>query len=129
MKTLRPGDLIAIRYWWGWHVGLVASHMGRLTLISNSNAGKGVCEEYLEPLLQGNEWQVCPPLSALGANAVTARARSKIGSRYDFWQWNCEDFVHWAFGREPRSGQRDGVKKLLAVIGLGVVFAAAARAK
>lgn len=129
MNTLRPGDLIAIKYWWGEHVGVVGSHGGLLTLISNSNARGGVCEEYLEPLVRRNEWRICQPLSQFGADLVIARARSKVGSKYDFWKWNCEDFAHWVFGLEPRSGQRDGFAKLLTLVGVGLMIAAAARAK
>jgi hypothetical protein len=129
MKTLRPGDLIAIKYWWGEHVGVIGSQNGRLTLISNSNARSGVCEEYLEPLILGNVWRACQPLSQFGPDLVIARARSKIGSRYDFWKWNCEDFAHWVFGLEPRSGQRDGLAKILAILGVGLVMAVAARSK
>jgi len=75
-----------------------------------------VTEEAFADVVGGAIWQIVDGPSALHPRAIVARARSKLGTRYDFWKWNCEDFVSWALGHEPRSSQREGFLGLVAFV-------------
>lgn len=112
-----PGSVVAIKCWWGEHRGIVAAgDYGRLTIISNRSVKEGVTEEPWEDVVDNAEWWIVDNLvTALPAYLVVARARSMIGTRYNFWTWNCEDHVSWALGLQPKSPQRDGVVSLFGV--------------
>lgn len=126
MNTLSLGAVVAIRCWWGEHWGIVAVKNGRWSLISNSARRGMVSEEDLEEVLGNAELRVIQLASPHSAFLAIERARSRIGSQYDFWKWNCEDFVHWAAGLPPRSPQRNAVLALLSLIGVIAVARAAA---
>lgn len=116
MITVIPGSVVAIKCWWGEHWGIVAGDYGRLTIISNRGLKDGVTEEPWEDVVGNAEWRVVDNLATLlPPHLIVARARSKIGTRYDFWTWNCEHHVSWALGLQPKSPQRDGVVSLLGV--------------
>jgi len=122
MIQLRPGLVIAIAYWWGEHWGVVAAQGGRWTLISNRAARAGVTEEPLEALLAGRRWHQLDLGIDLPGDLVVARARSALGSRYDFWRWNCEDLVYWVHGLNLRSPQRNAVLGTLALAAIGTAL-------
>ncbi len=60
--------------------------------------------------------------AALPAYFIVQRARSMIGTRYDFWRWNCQDLVYWALGLQPQSPQRAAVAGVLAIAALGFMM-------
>jgi hypothetical protein len=109
----------------GKHWGIAAVRSGQWTLISNRGIKSGVTEESFADVVGGANWQIVDGTSALHPGAIVARSRSKLGTRYDFWKWNCEDFVSWALGHEPRSSQR---QSFLGLVGFVIVSAIAARA-
>lgn len=112
-----PGSVVAIKCWWGEHWGIVAGDYGRLTIISNRGIKGGVTEEPWDDVVGAAEWRtVDTPATTLPAYLVVARARSMIGTRYNFRTWNCQDHVFWALGLQPQSPQRDGVVGLLGVV-------------
>lgn len=125
MSQLYPGAVVAVTFLWGKHWAIAAVRNGQWTLISNRGMKSGVTEEAFEDVVGGANWQIVDVASALDPWAVVARARSRIGTRYDFWKWNCEDFVSWALGYEPRSLQRES---FVALAGILIVSAIALRA-
>lgn len=127
MIQLSPGLVVAIRCIWGEHWGIVSFESDRWTLISSRGLRNGVTEEPLEEVINGVKWRILDFASPLPAYIVIERARSMIGSRYDLWKWNCEDFVYWALGFPPRSPQRDAFAALVGVISLALMFRAAAK--
>jgi len=129
MVPLKPGDVVAVSLWLGEHWGIVAVKNDRLTLISNRGLVGAVTEEPIEAVIGSSQWRVVAFTFHLPPSIVVARARSKIGTRYDFWEWNCQDFVYWALGLEPQSPQRAVVVGLLTVIGIGVLLGLATKAR
>jgi hypothetical protein len=128
MIPVIPGSVVAIKCWWGEHWGVVAGDYGRPTVISNRGMKEGVTEEPWEDVVGTAEWRIVDTLAtALPAYLVVARARSKIGTRYDFWSWNCQDHVFWALGQQPQSPQRDGVVGVLGLACLFLVFGMAGK--
>ena len=122
MIYVNVGSVIAIRQWWGEHWGIVASEpFGRTTIVSNRGLRDGVTEELWQDVAGDAEYRIVPLASEVPAHFIVERARSKIGTRYDFWTWNCQDLVYWALGLKPQSPQRDAVKAMLAVAFLGVI--------
>jgi hypothetical protein len=116
VAQLYPGAVVALTFLWGKHLGIAALRQGQWTLISNRGIKSGVTEEAFADVVGTASWQIVDFASALHPGAVVARARSKLGTRYDFWKWNCEDFVSWAVGHEPRSSQREGFLGLVALL-------------
>jgi hypothetical protein len=123
MITLVPGKVIAIRCWWGEHWGIVATdQFGRLTVISNRGIRSGVTEELWNEVVGEANWRIVNEFSsAVPAYFVIERARSKIGTPYDFLKWNCQDFVYWVLGFQPRSPQREAAVGLAAAAFLGLL--------
>lgn len=119
------GTVIAISFWWGEHLAIVAYRNGRWTLISN-RANRGcVTEEPWEQVVGARAWRLVEYRSSLPRDEIIARARSKIGTRYSFWTWNCEDFVLWAHGIAAASPQRE---RALTVVSVAVLaFAVSSR--
>ena len=122
MVSLNVGDVVAIKCWWGEHWGIVGVSNGRLTLISNRGLKGAVTEEPVEDVIGSAEWNLVGLSRRLPAAIVVARARSKIGTAYDFWSWNCQDLVYWALGLQPQSPQRDAVVSLLTLAGVSVLL-------
>jgi hypothetical protein len=123
MVQLIPGSVVAIKCWWGEHWGIVAGDYGRLTIISNRGLKDGVTEEPWEDVVGNADCRIVDNIATLlPAYLVIARARSMIGTRYNFWTWNCEHHVYWALGQRPQSPQRDAVASLLSVTCLVVVM-------
>lgn len=128
MVYVNVGSVIAIRQWWGEHWGIVASDaFGRTTIISNRGLRGSVTEEPWQDVVADAEYRIVPLPSQLPAHLVIERARSRMGTRYDFWKWNCQDLVYWALGFEPQSPQRNAVQAMLAVAFFGLIAKAAAK--
>jgi hypothetical protein len=122
MIIVVPGCVIAITCWWGEHWGIVGADLyGRLTVISNRGLRGGVTEEFWQDVVGNAKWRIVDLASELHPYFVVERARSRIGTRYDFFKWNCQDLVYWALGLKPQSPQREAAAALLSVGGL-VVF-------
>lgn len=123
------GSVVAIKCWWGEHWGIVAADLyGRPTIISNRGPKGGVTEELWSEVVGAADWRtVTEPVTDLPAYLVIDRARSRIGSRYDFWKWNCQDLVYWTLGLPPQSPQRDAVASLLGAAGVIVFLRIAAK--
>src|SRR5260221_14090337 len=100
MIYVNLGSVVAIKCWWGEHWGIVAADSsGRPTIISNRRLRGGVTEELWNDVVGDEEWRIVSELvTSLPAYLVIDRVRSRIGSRYDFWKWNCQDLVYWARG-------------------------------
>jgi hypothetical protein len=124
MIALNQGDVIAIRFLWGEHWGIVANDdYGRLTIISNRRDKGGVTEELWEHVVGTATWRVVNNLAtSRPAYMLVAQARSMLGSRYDFWKWNCQDLVYWALGLQPQSPQREAAVGLLAFATIGLMM-------
>ena len=118
MIQLVPGIVIAIKCIWGEHWGIVSHEHGRWTLISNRGLRNRVTEERLEEVIDRANWRVVNFATSLPRDLIVERARSMIGSRYDLWKWNCQDFVYWALGFPPRSPQREAIVALLGMVSL-----------
>lgn len=105
--NLAPGTVIAV--WVGFirHVGIVTDRMygAYLGVISNSYRAGRVAEEPLPVFAGGRSVNVIGYLSDLPPQQVLRRARSRIGEAWDLPNWNCEHFVRWAHGLQPRSPQ------------------------
>ena len=129
MITLNPGMVVAIRFWWGEHWGIVATDQyGRATVISNRGVKSGVTEELWNEVVGDATWRIVQGLASdIPGYFVTERARSMIGTRYNFLKWNCQDLVYWALGLQPRSPQREAAIGLLAFACLGFVVLARPR--
>lgn len=123
MITLNPGTVVAIKFGLWEHWGIVAFDLyGRLTLISNRGVKNGVTEELWQYVVGNAKWRIVKDLaSEMPGYFIVERARSMVGTRYDFFRWNCQDLVYWALGLQPQSPQRDAAAALLSVAGL-VVF-------
>jgi hypothetical protein len=68
-------------------------------------------------------WRVVNNLAtSRPAYMLVAQARSMLGSRYDFWKWNCQDLVYWALGLQPQSPQREAAVGLLAFATIGLMM-------
>lgn len=105
---LIPGTVIGVRVGIATHVGIVTDRTdinGVPMVISNSHRAGCVAEEPLR-VFQGI-FQLVPVAqpAIVPSWQVIERARQKLGARWDLFSWNCEHFVHWAFGQEPRSPQ------------------------
>lgn len=129
MITLNPGMVVAIRGWWGEHWGIVAADKyGQLTVISNRGLRGCVTEELWHSVVGTSEWHIVKELASdIPGYFVVERARSMIGSRYDFLKWNCQDLVYWALGLEPQSPQREMVVGLISLACMGVIVRVAAK--
>ena len=116
MSQLYPGAVVAIACLWGEHWGIAAIRNGQWTMISNRGMRNGVTEEPFGDVVGRANWRIIAMAGAFPPWAIVSRARSMLGTRYDFWRWNCEDFVYCALGHEPRSLQRESFLALASVI-------------
>lgn len=129
MIYVNLGSVIAIKQWWGEHWGIVAAdQFGQTTIVSNRGLRGGVTEELWQEVVGDAEWRIVDLSSQLPAYFIVGRARSKIGARYDFWTWNCQDLVYWALGLKAQSPQRNIVTAVLAIASVGIIAKMAAKA-
>ncbi|MGH9461583.1 MAG: lecithin retinol acyltransferase family protein [Vicinamibacteria bacterium] len=104
------------------HYGLVSDVVrhGAPDVISLPNAKGGVVEESWEEFAGGNPVRVDGYLGSYPPSVVLDRARSCIGQLPWRFSFNCEHFVSWCHGLEPRSPQ---LENWIAVAGLGALMA------
>ena len=124
MKLL-PGMVVQIDFGFYHHPGIVSDRTINSTpmVISNSFRKRGVFEESWEDFSSGKQVKILGYPGALSPDAVLLRARSKIGSRWNLFRWNCEHFINWSHGLKPRSPQvRNYATYAIALAGLAVLF-------
>jgi hypothetical protein len=104
------------------HYGLIAERYtnGAPNVISLPNSKGGVVEESWEEFAGGNPVRVDGYPGALPPEEVIQRARSCIGQVPWRFTFNCEHFVSWCHGLDPKSPQ---LENWLATVGLGVLLA------
>jgi hypothetical protein len=103
------------------HFGLVSNERvdDAPTIISLPNAKGGVVEETWEDFAGGNAVRIDGYPGALPPTEVISRARSCLGRGPWRFSFNCEHFVTWCHGLDPRSPQ---LENWIAVAGLGVLL-------
>jgi hypothetical protein len=105
--SLGAGSVVAVDLGPYWHIGIVTGRdmLGKVLVTSNSQRRGGVYEEALEKFSGGRAVTVVVTPDAVDALGVIQRAHAALGARWDLVRFNCEHFVEWAFGREPKSRQ------------------------
>lgn len=100
-----------------WHVGIVSDRWvdGEQVVLSCSGQQNMVVEEAISKFSLGFPVQRKDIPCTLSTKEVLERARSKLGHSYDMFRWNCEHFVYYSLGLEPKSPQL--ALAVLAVIG------------
>ena len=119
-STLSPGTVVSVPVFGLLsHVGIVSDrvgHDGCPMVISNSQRRRGGAEESWSDFTQGKEAKVEPLSSSLPWWEVLDRARSRLGRRWDLLVWNCEHFVRYSLGLEPKSPQLRAVAGAILVV-------------
>ena len=107
MKDLCPGTIVAIDNGFYRHVGIVTdrSQNGKPMVISNSFRRRGVFEEQWNDFSCHQNVIIHDYPGRLNSKSVVQRARSRIGTKWNLFDWNCEHFVYWSHGLEPHSPQ------------------------
>ena len=124
MKLI-PGTIVQIDFGFYKHPGLVSDKTLNSIpmIISNSYRLRGVYEEPWEDFSNGKEVEIVGYPGILSSNEVLDRARSKIGTRWNLFFWNCENFINWSHGLKTRSPQvRAYTACVFAVTGLVVIL-------
>ena len=114
------------------HVGIVSDHEdehGLPLVISASKKTGRVSEETWLEFTGGKDATVYDFWGSLLGEQVVARARSKLGTRWDVLVANCEHFVHWAHNLSPQSPQlQTGAKAVAWVAVIAGAMALAVKA-
>lgn len=103
-----PGSVVSTPIIFGFrHYGIVSDRWenGMPMVISGSNRIGKVVEEPWTVFAPSGRWKhevLKGPASGL---AVVARARSKLGRKYELLSWNCDHLVHYSIGLSPQSPQ------------------------
>lgn len=105
--NLIPGTVVQIDFGFYKHPGLVTDRIlnAKPMVISNSLRKRGVYEESWEEFSQGKQVEIGGYPGSLSPGEVLERARSKIGSKWNVFIWNCEHFINWSHGLKTRSTQ------------------------
>src|SRR6185437_842991 len=93
---LIPGTVVSVPFLGIFrHRGIVSDrcHDGKPMVISNAASAGGVTEEPWDTFAAGGEVAVEGYPSALPPCAVVQRARGRIGSSYQLFNWNCEHLI------------------------------------
>lgn len=119
--AIRPGTILSTSRLGYRHFGISTDRYVNEwpIVISNSGSHGKVVEESLEQFKEQGDIKVEGYWGALPPHEVLARARAKLGSHYFLFNWNCEHFVRFAHGLEPKSPQI----ALLAILCVGAIFA------
>lgn len=123
--NLIPGTIVQIDFGFYQHPGIVSDRtMNSMPMvISNSFRKRGVFEEPWEDFTNGKEVEIKGYPGNLSPHEVLNRARSKIGTRWNIFFWNCEHFIRWSHGLKSRSPQiRNYAIYTVAIVGLAVLF-------
>jgi hypothetical protein len=116
-----PGTVVSVPFLGVFrHKGIVSDrfHNGAPMVISNSPNAGGVTEEPWDVFASGNQVTVEGYPSNLPPCTVVQRARARIGSRYQLFNWNCEHLVLYAHGQQPATPQVAAVVTLAILFGL-----------
>jgi len=121
MTTFNPGEVVGVM------VAGIIEHKGivsfRQTVISNSMRAGGVVEQSLQDFGGGGSIRRIGHLGDLPSNEVAMRAESRIGQKWNLWSFNCEHFVLWAHGLEPRSPQVASALGTVSLVALALAVA------
>jgi len=103
----KAGDVIETWRVLYWHVGIVSDRWvdGEQVVLSCSGLQKMAVEEAMSKFSQGFPVRRKDIPCTLTAEEILERARSKLGHSYHAFRWNCEHFVYYSLGLEPRSPQ------------------------
>ena len=124
MKLI-PGTIVQIDFGLYRHPGVISDRTvnSMPMVISNSFRRRGVYEEPWEDFSNGKKVEVLGFPGNLSSGEVLNRARSKIGTRWNLFIWNCEHFINWSHGLKTRSPQiRTFTTCAVAIAGLAVLF-------
>lgn len=103
-----PGSVVSTPIIFGIrHFGIVSDRWqnGMPMVISGSNRMGKVVEETWGVFAPSGRWKheaLTGPVSGL---AAVARARAKLGSKYELLSWNCDHLTHYALGLPTQSPQ------------------------
>lgn len=113
MFSFKPGNVLAVDMGPYLHVGVAGDRLlnGEQTVIENSKQTGRVQEVPLSAFAAGRRVADRKSPGRLAVHEVLERARSKLGTTYDLFVWNCEHFTSWAHGQRPHSPQIEAVKK------------------
>jgi len=118
------GTVIEVDFGLYRHLAIVSERFmnGLPMLISSSLRTWEVREEAWDTVVNGRKWRSLGLIGPCTPSEVLRRARSKIGTKWNLFSWNCEHFVYWASGVRPRSPQlRVVVTSLVLFIGAYLV--------
>lgn len=121
--NLTPGTIVEIDFGLYKHPGVVTDRImnSMPMVISNSFRKKGVFEESWEEFSNGEKVDISGYPGHLSPDEVLSRARSRLGTRWNLINWNCEHFVNWSHGLKMRSPQlKTCAFYAVAIIGLAV---------
>ncbi len=123
MTSLPPGTTISVKFGFYKHYGLVSEKNinGVPMIISNSFRRKGVYAEPWEDLTCNRKIEIRGFPGQLDPHLVLSRARSKIGTKWNLINWNCEHFVNWAHGLKAHSPQLNAYATCASIV-LGIVI-------
>lgn len=121
--TFEPGDIVAIRV-----LGII-SHLGIVTpwgtVISASLFHGGVVEQPFMEFANDKAVHFVGHPRVLPVQVVLQRAASRINQPWNLLNANCEHFVYWAHGLQPRSPQLTRAASLIAICVFGSLLARA----
>ncbi len=121
-RVIVPGMVVEVFVGIFWHPGIVTKVWpGGAMVISNSFRRGGVVEESIAEFSGGRKMRVGGIVPSTDPMHTVARARSKIGTRYNLFTWNCEHFARWAHGITPESPQLQRFGAV--VLGVGLLLA------
>lgn len=118
---LVPGAVVSVPFIGVFrHRGIVSDRFanGKPMVISNSPSAGGLTEEPWDTFAAGNEVTIEGYPSDLPSYIVIQRARARVGSSYQLFNWNCEHLVSYAHGQQPESPQVAAVVVLAILLGL-----------
>jgi|SRR5581483_965198 len=116
----RPGAIVSVPIFLGFHhKGIVSDrwYRGKPMVISASARTREVREEPWDTFTGGRDVTVERNPEFLEGMRIVYRARSRIGTPYDLFAFNCEHLVSYSLGRQPQSPQL-AVTALVLVVGL-----------
>jgi len=119
MNNLIPGTVVSTMVGPIGHFGIASDRQigGLQCIISCSQATGQVSEEPANIFTNGKKIKIHAYPGALSPSVVINRARSKLGTAYNFLSWNCEHFIRWVHGIKVESPQL----QISALIGLGIL--------
>jgi len=107
MNSLQPGTIVSVAIGPLTHFGIISDQQGAgfPYIISCSRRTGQVAEETATVFANGDNIKVHDYPGQLNPYQVIQRARSKLGTKYDLFKWNCEHFVRWAHDLKLESPQ------------------------